>query len=208
MPSSSYAGHAISLHHRNGWFTKLKVDTDPLPSASDLFKRTNRVNDMQDTERCSARWKTASIHLDDDEFVCASLVSAFNQLHPEAKILNIIWNNKSAAQYRCTQETCTISDIVRLIDGSALHSEKAKANFQDTSIDEGTRMLWSKLHFAGIDPTKLPSFEAIENGCLHFPLRSTIAIYTDSKTRVAYLDWVMAVIKDFNQLIKHNRISA
>lgn len=207
ITGSSYAGHTILPYQRKGWFTKLIIDTAPFHSASYLFNQINRENEIQDTKRCSTRWKTVSIHLTNDEFVCASLASAFNQLHPEAEILNIIWNNKSAAQYRCTQETCKISDIERLINNTALPPEKANANFQGTSIDEGTRMLWSKLHFAGIDPTKLTCFEVVENGCLHFPLRSSIEIYTDLKTRVAYLDWVMAVTKNFNQLVKHNRIS-
>lgn len=163
---------------------------------------------MSDTERYSPRRKTVSIHLTDDEFDCIGLLNAFNRLHPDARILNIIWNSKPAAQYRCTQEICTVNNIERLVNGTALSPEKEEANFQGASIEDGSRMLWSKLHFAGVDLTKLPCFEEAEDGCLHFPLRSTIAIYTDSETRVAYLDWVMAVIKDFNQLLEHNQVFA
>lgn len=207
MAGFSYAGHTILSHHRGGWFTKLIVDTDPFHSASDLFNQINRVSEMQDTERCSTRWKTISIHLTNDEFVCTHLLNAFNKLHPEAKILNVIWNNKPAAQYRCTQKICTINEIERLVGGIALFSEQAIANFQGTSVEEGTRMLWSKLHFAGVNLSELHCFEDVENGHIYFPLRSTMAIYTDLKTRVAYLDWVMAVTKNFNQLVKHNRVS-
>lgn len=161
-----------------------------------------------DTQPSSGRYKTASVHFTNDDFVCVGLLNAFNQQHPNALVLDVIWNGKPVARYRCTKKTCTIGDIERLIGDAALSPEKANADFKGTSVEEGTKLLWSNLHLAGVNPSELPYFGAVENGCLHFPLRSAIAIYTDPQVRVTYLDWVIAVTKSFDRLLGHSRLSA
>lgn len=151
-----------------------------------------------------SRWKTVSVNFTNDDFVCIGLFNAFNELHPDARVLDIYWNNKRAAQYRCTDEICTFYNIERLVDNTALSAERAAISFQGISVEEGTKRLWSNLHFAGIQMNKISCFEAIEDACRYFPLRSIITIYTNPEIRVAYLDWVLAVTKDFNQLIKYS----
>ncbi|WP_022950237.1 hypothetical protein [Leucothrix mucor] len=156
----------------------------------------------------SPRWKTVSVYLTDNEFGRRGLLEAFNQHHPEASVLNVFWNNKAVAQYRCTEETCRFSNFERLVDGAPIPVEQANADFLETSVEQGTKQLWSNLYFAGIDPALVSDFEAIENGSQYLPLQDNIQVHTDSQTRVAYLDWSSAVIKNFDALIQFSRETA
>lgn len=149
----------------------------------------------------SARWKIATVQFIDSEFVGAGLLNAFNTLHPEAYTLNIVWNNEPVAQYRCTQSTCTLHNIERLVDDKPLPQELACASFCGINIEEGTRLLWSNLYRAGIYPETIRCYEDIENSCQYLPGRETLGIYIDAEMRVAYLDWAQSVIKDFDHLL-------
>jgi hypothetical protein len=156
----------------------------------------------------SPRWKTVSVYLTDNEFCHTGLLEAFNQRHPEASVLNVFWNNEAVAQYRCTEKTCRLNNFERLINNAPISRERASADFFDTSVEQGTKKLWSNLYFAGIDPALVSCFEAIESGSQYLPLQDDIQIHTDSETRVAYLDWTSAVIKNFDALIQFSRETA
>lgn len=156
----------------------------------------------------SPRWKTVSVYLTDNEFCHTGLLEAFNQKHPEASVLTVFWNNEAVAQYRCTEKTCRLNNFERLINNAPISSEQANADFLNTSVEQGTKKLWSNLYFAGIDPTSVSYFEAIEHGSQYLPLQDNIRIHTDPKARVAYLDWTRAVIKNFDALIQFSRETA
>ncbi|WP_157474323.1 hypothetical protein [Leucothrix mucor] len=209
VPYFNYAGH-------NSNYPTLRLKHKSTKSPSNAAKLTPELSFLANIERTSNmskphitdRWKTVSVNFTNDDFVCIGLFRAFNDSHADAKILDIYWNNKHAARYRCTQEICTVYNIERLIDDTALSPEKASASFRGISIEKGTKMLWSNLHFAGIEIDKIACLETVEDACSYFPLRGDITIYTDPEVRVAYLDWVLAVTRDFNQLIKYSRASA
>lgn len=177
-----------------------------LDTQSFIQARHAKMLDGYSNSSYSPRWKTVSVHLSSAEFDLMGLVRAFNQ-NPEASILTVVWNNKVAAQYRCTNEYCMLTNFERLADNFPITTEQAEANFLDRSVEDGTKQLWSTLYLAGIDPSLVPSFESIENGTQHMPLKDTIQIYTDTQTRVIYLDWSLAVIKNFNALVQFSQQS-